>query len=320
LVDAKENDQMSLEKGHPWGLILVKMVCFSILGIANRILIFRCFRGVRRKLKKALFYDRFAAFTRRNFYKGLIRGKAGRDVRTYRVGPTLICLSVDDGSPLITPLEWKIAHEYLDIVYPFENPKYLHFILAEGPYETGENVVIKNGDYVVDAGASLGAFSFLAAKRVGDTGHVFALEPVPLLRECLQESICANKSDNITILPMALGSNNGVTSFEIDYENLGGSKLGGKSAGISVTLRTLDTLVFEERLIPSVNFIKMHVEGNEREALLGAKETIFSYKPKLSIFANHRKDDFEVLSNIIRDIEPRYNLIYGKRKIYGYVD
>jgi len=319
-MGAKENGQINSAKRHPWGLILVKMICFSILGFANRIFIFRCFQDVRRKLKKALFYDRFAAFTRRNFYKGLIRGKAGRDVRTYTVGPTLICLSADDGSASIPALEWKIAHEYLDIVYPFENPKHLRFILADGPYELGEKVILQKGDYVVDAGASLGMFSFLAARRVGNSGHVFALEPIPFLCECLQETIYANEFDNVTILPMALGSDNGISSFEIDHENIGGSKLGGKSGEISVNLRTLDRLVFEEKIIPNVNFIKIHLEGNEREALSGAKETIFSYKPRLSIFAYHRKDDFEVLTNIIRKIEPRYKLIYGRRKIYGYVD
>jgi len=319
LTGAEENGQINLMKRHPWGLILVKTICFPILGIVNRILIFRCFRGVRRKLKKTLFYDRFAAFTRGNFYKGLVRGKAGKDVRAYAIGPALICLSVDERTP-ITSLEWNLSYEYLDIVYPIENPKHFRFILAEGPYELSENVVIQKGDYIVDAGASLGMFSFLAAGRVGNSGHVFALEPIPLLCECLQETIYANKFDNVTILPMALGSDNGMRSFDIDYEGPGGSRLGGKSGEISVNLRTLGRLVFEDKIIPRVNFIKMDIEGSERGALRGARETISRFKPKLSICAYHRKDDFQILTSIIRDIEPRYKLIYGKRKIYGYVD
>lgn len=310
---------MKKRVGHPWGLIGVKLVCFPLLEIANRILMPRCFRGVRQKLKEVFFYNRFAAFTRRNFYKGLVRGMAGKDVKTYGIGPLLICLADDEKIPTAA-LEWNLSHEYLDIVYPIEKPKHFRFLLAEGPYELSENVVLEKGDYVVDAGASLGVFSFLAAQRVGNTGHVFAVEPVPFLCESLQETNYANKCNNVTILPMALGSNDGIASFEIDQEDPSSSKLGGKSGEIPVALRTLDRVVFQDRIIPKVNFIKMDIEGSEREALLGARETISYFKPKLSICAYHRKDDFKVLTNIIRDIEPGYRLIYGKRKIYGYVD
>ena len=241
-------------------------------------------------------------------------------MRVYRVGPSLICLPADAVGNSIAALEWNLAREYLDIVYPIENPKHFRFILAEGPYELRENVIVRDGDYVVDAGASLGLFSFSAAHRVGNNGHVFALEPVPFLCECLQESIYMNESCGVTVLPFALGSHNGMASFEIDYGDPSSSKLGGKSNALPVPLRTVDRLVFEDGIIPKVNFIKMDIEGSEREALLGAKETISHFKPKLSICAYHRKDDCQILSSIIHDIEPRYRLIYGKRKIYGYVD
>lgn len=312
------NDQVTKIQ-HPWGLIWTKLTYFPLLEIANWILMPRYFRGVSQKLKKVLFYDRFAAFTKKKFYKGLVRGMAGKDVKTYGIGPLLICLAHDEKIPTAA-LEWNLSREYLDIVYPIENPKHFRFILAEGPYELGENIVLEKGDYVVDAGASLGVFSFLAANRVGNDGHVFAIEPVDFLCKCLKESIHMNKFENVTVLPVALGAENGSGSMNIDYEDPSSSRLGGISREISVNLKTLDKLVFEEKIVRRVNFIKMDIEGSEREALLGARETISRFKPKLSICAYHRKDDFEVLSNIIRDIEPRYNLIYGKRKIYGYVD
>jgi Methyltransferase FkbM domain len=78
--------------------------------------------------------------------------------------------------------------------------------------------------------------------------------------------------------------------------------------------------VFVENRIKRLDFIKMDIEGMERFALQGARETIARFRPRLSICAYHLKDDFTVLSEIIRGIEPKYKLIYGKRKIYGYFE
>jgi FkbM family methyltransferase len=141
---------------------------------------------------------------------------------------------------------------------------------------------------------------------------------VPFLRDCLRESIKVNRSENVSILPVALGEDNRMVTFMMDTENPGSSSIQSKGR-ILILQTTIDQLVTEGK-IARLDFIKMDIEGSERFALRGAKETISRFHPRLAICAYHLPDDFEVLSGIIREIEPRYRLTFGKRKIYGYFE
>lgn len=57
-----------------------------------------------------------------------------------------------------------------------------------------------------------------------------------------------------------------------------------------------------------VTFVKMDIEGKEREALVGAQETIKKYKPRLAISIYHKREDFFVIPKTILDIDSTYQL------------
>jgi hypothetical protein len=63
----------------------------------------------------------------------------------------------------------------------------------------------------------------------------------------------------------------------------------------------------------------MDIEGSERNALLGAREAIFKFKPRLSICTYHLKDDPIILQNIIKSIDPNYKIEMGRKKLYAKV-
>jgi hypothetical protein len=102
-----------------------------------------------------------------------------------------ICVINDFQYFNLNDLERNLTYEILDIVYPELKLNYFRLILVEGPYESG-NLVLEEGDYVVDCGASLGVFSFLSSIKVGDKGRVLAIEPVGFFIKCLEESLKAN--------------------------------------------------------------------------------------------------------------------------------
>lgn len=57
-----------------------------------------------------------------------------------------------------------------------------------------------------------------------------------------------------------------------------------------------------------VTFIKMDIEGAEMDALLGAKEIIKKYKPKLAISAYHRADDLWKIPLLIKNLNSDYKI------------
>ncbi len=55
-------------------------------------------------------------------------------------------------------------------------------------------------------------------------------------------------------------------------------------------------------------FIKMDIEGAEKEALLGAQNIISGQKPKLAVSIYHKKEDIWELPRLILNMNPQYQL------------
>jgi FkbM family methyltransferase len=80
---------------------------------------------------------------------------------------------------------------------------------------------------------------------------------------------------------------------------------GGPITKIRVPLTTIDKLVAELKL-PRVDFIKMDIEGAERQAIKGAENTIRRFRPRMSLSSEHLEDDFTAIPALIHSIEPNY--------------
>lgn len=72
---------------------------------------------------------------------------------------------------------------------------------------------------------------------------------------------------------------------------------------------------FEIKIIPIdsikegvFTYIKLDIEGFEKQALLGAKKTIYKYKPKLAICSYHHFEDLWEVPNLIHKINRNYKL------------
>ena len=58
----------------------------------------------------------------------------------------------------------------------------------------------------------------------------------------------------------------------------------------------------------SVDYIKYDVEGSEKEALLGSKNTIQKHSPKLLVSLYHRSEDLFALPELVKELNPNYSL------------
>ncbi|MBR1858028.1 MAG: FkbM family methyltransferase [Selenomonadaceae bacterium] len=79
------------------------------------------------------------------------------------------------------------------------------------------------------------------------------------------------------------------------------------SAIIGNGIETIETISLDEFLNGKrVTFIKMDIEGSEYKALLGAKETIRKWHPRLAICVYHKPEDILEIPALLLDIQSDY--------------
>ena len=66
-----------------------------------------------------------------------------------------------------------------------------------------------------------------------------------------------------------------------------------------------------------VGFIKLDIEGNEVNAIKGARETIVRDKPFLAICVYHKKGDILAIMDLIHNLEPSYRFWLRDYSITG---
>jgi len=142
------------------------------------------------------------------------------------------------------------------------------------------------GECYYDVGAHSGFFCLIAARCVGPSGTVLAIEADPQNAAILKENVCKNDLGQIELLQAAAWSSPGQVTFEQASEasnRTQGRVASGTESGssrISIEAVRLDDLVFAQGH-RAPNFIKMDVEGAEWEALQGARRLLDEIKPKL---------------------------------------
>lgn len=192
----------------------------------------------------------------------------------------------------------------------------LDAMMTEGPYgyqeKDGIDVTVKSGDIVFDAGAWIGDFSAYAASQGAIS---YAFEPCTNIYKLLQQT--AELADG-NIIPVKLGLSDKVISFELSISDgsTGANSLIKKEGTEYETIKTttIDNFV-KDNHIPKVDFIKSDIEGMERNLLIGARETLRRFAPKLAICTYHLPDDPEVLEKIIKDANPNYIVVQLRHKL-----
>jgi FkbM family methyltransferase len=150
------------------------------------------------------------------------------------------------------------------------------------------NNTIQEGMTCLDIGANIGYYALLEKQLVGSKGKVIAVEPSPKNFKYLKKNAELNTNNfcNLEIFNFALSATDGFASFLInDRSNLckiveNTSK--GQPGVIDVPKKSIDSFISEEN-IKRVDFLRMDVEGHEKEIISGAKLTIQKHKPMLYV-------------------------------------
>jgi FkbM family methyltransferase len=141
------------------------------------------------------------------------------------------------------------------------------------------------GDTVIDIGANIGWFSLLAAARCGDSGHVHAFEPHPVIARYLNRSIHDSRVDNrVTLHQLALDEKRGeaVLGARANTNNPGHNWLLGahEKSDAQFDRHKVATARLDD-LLPDATpaIIKIDVEGAEARVMRGARDLLRRAKP-----------------------------------------
>jgi FkbM family methyltransferase len=182
----------------------------------------------------------------------------------------------------------------------------------------------KPGDTVIDVGAHIGLYSLIAAKRVGPSGKVIAIEPDPENCSLLQRNVELNKLTNVTILERAAFSSNSKLKLYLPGKERGFTKLSTLMANRAVTenfleidATTLDYLMVMQG-IAQVNWVKIDVEGAELEVLKGAAVTLSESKDVALLIEVHNVSNMDLYSAIVKFLQSyEFNIKFEKRYSNG---
>lgn len=196
----------------------------------------------------------------------------------------------------------------------------LSLLSVEGAYSFGD-ILIREDDIIIDAGANMGIFSIFATTQM--VKHIYAFEPQKQSVEFIKKNIELNDLNKIvSVIPYGLS--NITANLVLSHSNEGRS-------GASVVLKrnddedtesihcvTLDSWVLENK-IERIDFIKADIEGAERNMLIGAVNILKKFAPRLAICTYHLPDDPEVIENIILKANSDYVIYKTSHKLFAFV-
>jgi FkbM family methyltransferase len=191
-------------------------------------------------------------------------------------------------------LWWRLRQ--VDYVYPNHPVLYKNKYFSAPCFpELGENEVY------VDGGAHTGTTitSFIAAVS-GKYSHIHAFEPDEANLKVLDETLPLDH-EGITVHKHALYDSKRSVEF---IGNLGYASKTMAGGSTTVNAITLDGV---EGIKPTI--IKLHLEGDELRALIGARNTISKFRPVLMVLADHDVTGLYDIADYLCELE-NYRLYF----------
>ncbi len=148
------------------------------------------------------------------------------------------------------------------------------------------DTLVSPGDWAVDVGANCGYYTARLSALVGETGRVFALEPVPSTFEMLAANMSHVPLRNITLINAAASDSFGEATIRMPLQNSGRRRaMDGwatlaehhvEGSSDSPMKLGIYTIPLDSK---PVRLIKMDVEGHDLAALRGMARTLREHSP-----------------------------------------
>jgi FkbM family methyltransferase len=174
----------------------------------------------------------------------------------------------------------------LDLIYDSR----LFVIGTYEPYvATALTSLCRPGMTAFDIGAHLGYFTLILARLVGESGQVYAFEPLPHNVQRLRGHLRQNAFDQVKVKEIAVSESSGTATFYYWPESsilgsIASAKgfAGKKEATSQLNVRTqsVDDLI-EQEGIDQLDIVKLDAEGEEVHILCGMNKTLATMHPTI---------------------------------------
>ncbi len=161
-------------------------------------------------------------------------------------------------------------------------------------------------EFALDGGAFKGDSATDMLSALPNIKHIIACEPDPKTFKKLELFTQSDIARGI-VLPVETALNDTVGFTESVTSGSRGSGITGKNRRAKVSevrLDTIDNIIGESR----IDYIKLDVEGFEKEAIIGASDTLERESPILSVSVYHRTDDIWYIPRLVREKLGEYKL------------
>lgn len=177
--------------------------------------------------------------------------------------------------------------------------------------------LIRKDDHIIDIGANFGYYTSIFADKSGNSGKVFAVEPVREYQEILKSN--TKKYSNIEIIPYALSDNEGesymgIPSNQKFRHGLTRISEDGNNYEDDSTYKVLTKT--PESIFGSIDrldYIKCDIEGHEAKVMPGFKKLIEKFHPLIQI--EIERLNFELINNLLSDLGYNSFIVSGNKLI-----
>ena len=206
-------------------------------------------------------------------------------------------------------LECMSENRILD--YEFIDDNFNIHCFANDPFNDEDKKFLKNKD-IIDAGAYTGDSSISLSNLTSSNVESY---------EKLVQNIKLNNITNIVPVQASLSDKNGEMELYVSGDNYQGitsdSNRRKFDNSFSIQSMTIDSYVEEHNL--NVGLIKVDVEGEEKNLLKGAINTLKTQKPILFLSIYHSVDDFFDIKPWIDHLDLGYKFILSKEQPWTFI-
>jgi len=162
----------------------------------------------------------------------------------------------------------------------------------------------KNNLVFVDIGAHVGLISVFV-RSINHNATIYAFEPSPLQRSCLEKSVNVNNLD-IKVIPLAVSDSKGEVDMYVSligderYDSIFPRE---KTKKIKVESTTFDQWVKNNNL-DRLDILKIDVEGAEEKVIQGSMDSIKLFKPIIFLETAKDSNTYNTLLSLGYKIEP----------------